>query len=182
MNFEPTETQQLVREMVRTFADKEIKPRAAAIDREDAFPRDLYRRMADLGLLGMTLPAEYGGSGAADEPEGVRARSLATPGPRAESHSEARDPAAPVIAHPPVIVHPRGLSTCAITSPPTRKPVEPSFLWPLRHSGPRRGRSEGAPTLAPRLRVGMIRVRPVRGGTRGGGRGAGKCVCSSSRF
>ncbi|MBI1726546.1 MAG: acyl-CoA dehydrogenase family protein [Candidatus Rokubacteria bacterium] len=64
MNFEPTETQQLVREMVRTFADKEIKPRAAAIDREDAFPRDLYRRMADLGLLGMTLPAEYGGSGA----------------------------------------------------------------------------------------------------------------------
>jgi alkylation response protein AidB-like acyl-CoA dehydrogenase len=64
MNFEPTETQQLVREMVRAFADKEIKPRAAAIDREDAFPRDLYRRMADLGLLGMTLPAEYGGSGA----------------------------------------------------------------------------------------------------------------------
>jgi alkylation response protein AidB-like acyl-CoA dehydrogenase len=64
MNFEPTETQQLVRDMVRTFAEKEVKPRAAAIDRDDAFPRDLYRRMADLGLLGMTLPAEYGGSGA----------------------------------------------------------------------------------------------------------------------
>ena len=64
MNFEPTETQQLVREMVRAFAETEVKPRAAAIDREDAFPRDLYRRMADLGLLGMTLPPEYGGSGA----------------------------------------------------------------------------------------------------------------------
>ena len=64
MNFEPTETQQLVREMVRGFAEKEVKPRAAAIDRDDAFPRDLYRRMGDLGLLGMTLPAEYGGSAA----------------------------------------------------------------------------------------------------------------------
>jgi alkylation response protein AidB-like acyl-CoA dehydrogenase len=64
MNFAPTETQQLVRDMVRTFAEKEVRPRAAAIDRDDAFPRDLYRRMAELGLLGMTLPAEYGGSGA----------------------------------------------------------------------------------------------------------------------
>ena len=58
MNFEPTETQQLVREMVRGFAEKEVKPRAAAIDRDDEFPRDLYRRMGDLGLLGMTLPAD----------------------------------------------------------------------------------------------------------------------------
>lgn len=64
MNFDLTETQQLVREMVRTFAEKEVKPRAAAIDHDDAFPRDLYRRLADLGLLGMTLPAEYGGAGA----------------------------------------------------------------------------------------------------------------------
>jgi alkylation response protein AidB-like acyl-CoA dehydrogenase len=64
MNFEPTETQKLVREMVRTFAEKEVKSQAAAIDRDDVFPRELYRRMASLGLLGMTLPAEYGGSGA----------------------------------------------------------------------------------------------------------------------
>lgn len=64
MNFEPTETQELVRVMVRAFAEKDVKPRAAAIDREDVFPDDLYRRMAELGLLGMTLPPEHGGSGA----------------------------------------------------------------------------------------------------------------------
>src|SRR5574342_1414203 len=64
MNFEPTDTQQLVRDMVRTFAEKEVKPQAAAIDRDDVFPSDLYRRLAALGLLGMTPPAEYGGSGA----------------------------------------------------------------------------------------------------------------------
>ena len=64
MDFALTETQQLMRDVVRAFADKEVKPRAAAIDREDAFPRDLYRRLAELGLLGMTLPPEYGGAGA----------------------------------------------------------------------------------------------------------------------
>jgi alkylation response protein AidB-like acyl-CoA dehydrogenase len=64
VDFALTETQQLMRDVVRAFAEKEVKPRAAAIDREDAFPRDLYRRLADLGLLGMTLPAEYGGAGA----------------------------------------------------------------------------------------------------------------------
>jgi alkylation response protein AidB-like acyl-CoA dehydrogenase len=64
VDFALTETQQLMRDVVRAFADKEVKPRAAAIDREDAFPRDLYRRLAELGLLGMTLPPEYGGAGA----------------------------------------------------------------------------------------------------------------------
>ena len=64
MNFEPTHTQQLVRDMVRTFAEKEVRPQAAAIDRADVFPRELYLRLAALGVLGMTLPAEYGGSGA----------------------------------------------------------------------------------------------------------------------
>jgi alkylation response protein AidB-like acyl-CoA dehydrogenase len=48
---------------VRAFAEKEVAPRAAEIDRTDEFPRDLYRRLADLGLLGMTLPATYGGAG-----------------------------------------------------------------------------------------------------------------------
>jgi alkylation response protein AidB-like acyl-CoA dehydrogenase len=50
--------------MVRAFAGKEVAPRAAEIDRTDEFPRDLYRRLADLGLLGMTLPPAYGGAGA----------------------------------------------------------------------------------------------------------------------
>ncbi len=64
MNFDPTEAQQLIRDMVREFAEKEIRPRAAEIDRSDEFPWDLWRRMAELGILGMSLPSEYGGSGA----------------------------------------------------------------------------------------------------------------------
>ena len=63
MNFELSDAQRMMREMVREFAEKEIKPRAAEIDRTDEFPWDLWKRMAELGLLGMTLPPEYGGSG-----------------------------------------------------------------------------------------------------------------------
>ena len=63
MNFDLTDEQRMLREMVREFSEKEIKPRAAEIDRTDEFPWDLWKRMADLGLLGMTLPPDYGGSG-----------------------------------------------------------------------------------------------------------------------
>jgi len=63
MNFELSDAQRMMKEMVREFAEKEIKPRAAEIDRTDEFPWDLWKRMAELGLLGMTLPPEYGGSG-----------------------------------------------------------------------------------------------------------------------
>lgn len=63
MNFELSDAQRMLRDMVREFAEKEIRPRAAEIDRTDEFPWDLWRRMAELGILGMTLPAEYGGSG-----------------------------------------------------------------------------------------------------------------------
>ena len=63
MNFELNDAQRMLREMVREFSEKEIKPRAAEIDRTDEFPWDLWKRMAELGLLAMTLPPEYGGSG-----------------------------------------------------------------------------------------------------------------------
>jgi alkylation response protein AidB-like acyl-CoA dehydrogenase len=56
--------QQLIQDTVREFTRAEVKPRAATIDQTDAFPDDLYRQMGELGLLGMTLPTEYGGSGA----------------------------------------------------------------------------------------------------------------------
>jgi alkylation response protein AidB-like acyl-CoA dehydrogenase len=63
MNFDLTDEQRMLRDMVRGFAEKEIRPRAADIDRADEFPWDLWKRMAELGILGITLPAEYGGTG-----------------------------------------------------------------------------------------------------------------------
>jgi len=64
MNFDLTEDQRMIRDTAREFAENEVKPAAADIDRMDEFPWRIYRRMAELGLIAMTLPSEYGGSGA----------------------------------------------------------------------------------------------------------------------
>ncbi len=53
---------ELLRDTVRRFATQEIVPRAAEIDETNTFPQDLWAKLGDLGLLGMTVPAEYGGS------------------------------------------------------------------------------------------------------------------------
>ncbi len=63
MNFDPTEGQIRWREVARDFSREEIAPRAAALDREQRFPYDIIAEMARLGLMGLTLPEEYGGSG-----------------------------------------------------------------------------------------------------------------------
>ena len=63
LDFDLGETIGLLRESVREFAASEIAPRAADIDRENAFPADLWRKLGDMGLLGITVDEAYGGAG-----------------------------------------------------------------------------------------------------------------------
>jgi alkylation response protein AidB-like acyl-CoA dehydrogenase len=58
-----TEAQCQVRDMVRRFARRELAPTAAERDRNPRFPREAFARMAELGLMGMTVPVEHGGAG-----------------------------------------------------------------------------------------------------------------------
>ncbi len=62
-NFALGESADMIRETTRNFADKEIAPRAAEIDRDNKFARDLWPKMGELGLHGITAPEEYGGLG-----------------------------------------------------------------------------------------------------------------------
>jgi len=61
--FDLGETVDMLRDTVRDFARKEIAPRAAEIDRRNEFPAELWRKLGDLGVLGLTVSEEYGGTG-----------------------------------------------------------------------------------------------------------------------
>src|SRR5262249_56117689 len=63
LNFELGEIADRLRASVRAFSDREIAPRAAEIDRSNEFPRALWPRLGDLGVLGITVEEEYGGAG-----------------------------------------------------------------------------------------------------------------------
>ena len=63
LNFGLGETIDMLREQTRNLVDAELAPRAAQIDRENQFPQEMWRRFGDMGLLGITVSEEYGGSG-----------------------------------------------------------------------------------------------------------------------
>ena len=63
MNFELNENQQMISQMVRDFSEKEIRPNLNKWDSEEFFPVDTMKKMGELGLLGIFVPEEYGGSG-----------------------------------------------------------------------------------------------------------------------
>lgn len=63
MNFDLTKEQLMVQSAVRAFAEKEIKPLAAELDRTGDFPWPILRKMGELNMLGMTVPREWGGAG-----------------------------------------------------------------------------------------------------------------------
>jgi alkylation response protein AidB-like acyl-CoA dehydrogenase len=64
MDFEFTEEQQMIRDTVRDFAENEIMPIAADVDKEGRFPEENFKKMGELGILGLPWPEEYGGAGA----------------------------------------------------------------------------------------------------------------------
>jgi len=63
MDFELTEEQRRIQQLAREFGEREIAPRQAQYDLEERFPLELYKKMGELGMLGGTIPTEYGGSG-----------------------------------------------------------------------------------------------------------------------
>ncbi|MBI4488943.1 MAG: acyl-CoA dehydrogenase [Deltaproteobacteria bacterium] len=63
MDFDLTEEQQMVQEMARTFAEKEVKPVAARMDHEGVYPAELVKKLGRIGFMATFVPAEFGGSG-----------------------------------------------------------------------------------------------------------------------
>jgi alkylation response protein AidB-like acyl-CoA dehydrogenase len=63
MDFELTEEQKMIQDMARKFAEREIRPVAAELDRTHNHPAEIVAKMGELGLMGVTIPDEYGGAG-----------------------------------------------------------------------------------------------------------------------
>ena len=81
LNFDLDQEHELVRSTVREFAQQRVAPVAEELDRESRFPYELVAELAELGLMGMTIPEEYGGAGAdtrlvCDRRRGAHARGL----------------------------------------------------------------------------------------------------------
>ena len=75
MNFDLSPEHELIRDTVRSFALEKVAPVAEELDREHRFPYDLVAEMAELGLMGIPIPEEYGGAGRDTSPTRSRSRS-----------------------------------------------------------------------------------------------------------
>ena len=64
MDFDLNDEQRAIQSLCREFAENEVKPRAEEMDAKSEFPYDLVKKMAELGLMGLPFPEEYGGAGA----------------------------------------------------------------------------------------------------------------------
>src|SRR6218665_3248965 len=63
MDFTPNENQKMIADLCRDFAEKEIKHKMMEWDEAQTFPREVFHKMGELGLMGVYIPQEYGGSG-----------------------------------------------------------------------------------------------------------------------
>jgi butyryl-CoA dehydrogenase len=67
MDFRLTKEETLFLQMIREFAQKEVKPLAAEIDEQERFPEETVRKMGEIGLMGIPVPVEYGGAGGTNQ-------------------------------------------------------------------------------------------------------------------
>ncbi|ALC84944.1 MULTISPECIES: acyl-CoA dehydrogenase family protein [Bacillaceae] len=64
MNFDLTQEQQMIRKTIREFADEVVAPGAILRDKTKEFPKEIFKQLADMGMMGLPFPEEYGGAGA----------------------------------------------------------------------------------------------------------------------
>ncbi|MHC4839997.1 MAG: acyl-CoA dehydrogenase family protein, partial [Planctomycetota bacterium] len=76
MNFELTEELAMLQQAAREFAETELREESRKMDREESFNKDVFKKMADLGLTGLTIPEQYGGAGLYDSNLGNQAASV----------------------------------------------------------------------------------------------------------
>ena len=91
MDFSLSKTEELFLQMVREFAEKEVKPLAAQVDEEEMYPEETVKKMAKLGMLGIPIPKQYGGAGGTNVMYGMAveeiSRACATTGVILSSHT-----------------------------------------------------------------------------------------------